>query len=350
MHLFTGLCTAHSNTGCYTIDAMLTDLNINTIIIFRALQLGDLLCSIPAFRALRKNFPKAYIAIAGLPWQKMLVERFPMYFDEFIHFPGYPGLPEQPVKPEATARFLIQMNKRKFDLALQMQGNGSVVNPMIELFGARYTAGYKIEGHYAPDSPYFMPYPQGISEIHRHLELMKHLGLTVDGDDLEFPITEQDGKASTLSSFGLSPNQYICVHAGSRGSYRQWPPEYFAEAAQRCTEKGYKIVLTGTADEMNVVMQVASSMKVEPVIAAGKTDLGSMAVLLKSSGGLISNCTGVSHVASALKVKSVVISMDGEPERWAPLNRELHYMIDWTKNQDKEAVMRIVDEQFASAI
>lgn len=328
---------------------MLTELNINTIVIFRALQLGDLLCSIPAFRSLRKNFPNAHIAIAGLPWQKMLVERFPKYFDEFIHFPGYPGLPEQTVKPEVTARFLLQMNKRKFDLAIQMQGNGSVINPMIELFGTHYTAGYCIDGHYKPNSPYFMPYPQGISEIHRHLELMKFLGLTIDGDHLEFPITEKDNNAFALSSLGLTQNQYICVHAGSRGSYRQWPPEYFAEAAERCTDKGYKVVLTGTADEMDVVSQVASHMKKKPVIAAGKTDLGAMAVLLKSSCGLISNCTGVSHVASALKVKSVVISMDGEPERWAPLNHELHHMIDWTKKQDKEAVMRIVDEQFASA-
>lgn len=328
---------------------MLLKQKIKSIVVFRALQLGDLLCSIPAFRALRKNFPGAHIAIVGLPWQKMLRDRFPNYFDEFIQFPGYPGLPEQPVDTVATSRFLMEMNERKFDVAIQMQGNGSVVNPMVELFGAEITAGFFIEGHYKPDTPYFMRYPEGISEIHRHLALMHYLGLEDDGDHLEFPITEKDRQDLSSSLPGISRKKYICVHAGSRGAYRQWPPKYFAEAAERCTEKGYDIVLTGTSDELSIVNEVAAHMHHKPVIAAGKTSLGAMAALLKNAGGLISNCTGVSHVASALKVKSVVISMDGEPERWAPLNNNIHSTIDWIKQPDYDLVMRTVDERFASA-
>jgi ADP-heptose:LPS heptosyltransferase len=325
---------------------MLPRQEIQSIIIFRALQLGDLLCSMPAFRALRTAFPQAHIAITGLPWQKTLLERFPAYFDEFILFPGYPGLPEQPVNAETVTRFLLDVNERKFDFALQMQGNGSIVNPMVELFGAKYTAGYFEEKDYTPSSAFFLKYPDGISEVHRHLRLMNHLGIDSTGDDLEFPLTESDYRDLQSIPIDIFEGRYICVHPGSRGSYRQWPPESFANAAEQCISKGYDIVLTGTPNELDIVNEVNEFLNGKAVIAAGKTNLGSMGALLKNSGGLISNCTGVSHMASALQVKSVVISMDGEPERWAPLNTTRHFMIDWLKHPDHQLVTRTIHEHF----
>ncbi|MBO9571443.1 MAG: glycosyltransferase family 9 protein [Chitinophagaceae bacterium] len=320
---------------------------INSIIIFRALQLGDLLCPVPAFRALRLAYPDAHIAIAGMPWMKSFVERFADYIDEFIWFPGYPGLPEQEVDAKKTIGFLNEIAERKFDLALQMQGNGTIVNPMVKLFNAKYTAGYCIPNDYCPDKELFILYPEGISEIHKHLFLMNHLGIDLQGDHLEFPVTDKDVEDLSSASFYFPGEKYICVHPGSRGADRRWPPEYFARLADRCAANGRKIILTGTKEEIDIVNRVASCMKSKPLIAAGKTNIGAMAALLKNAEGLICNCTGVSHIAAALRTKSVVISMDGEPERWAPLNKDIHYTIDWTKTPDIDLVQHSMDIQFS---
>jgi ADP-heptose:LPS heptosyltransferase len=322
--------------------------NIRSVSILRALQLGDLLCSVPALRALRNALPQAHISIMGMPWMKSFVERYSHYLDEFIWFPGYPGLPEQPVHPQATADFITEMIKRNFDLAIQMQGNGSIINPLIALLGANQIAGYCRMDDYCPDSSLFITYPNGISEIHRHLTLMQHLGFPSASDHLEFPITGKDIDDLKNTGISIEHGKYICVHPGSRGTWRQWPAAYFARVADECAEKGWQIVLTGTKEEMPIVEEVISNMVSEPIVAAGKTSLGAIGALLKNAAGLISNCTGVSHIASALKTKSVVISMDGEPERWAPLNSALHIMIDWTKNEDVEKVSAAVDEHFAS--
>ncbi len=57
---------------------------------------------------------------------------------------------------------------------------------------------------------------------------------------------------------------------------------------------------------------------------------------------LIANCTGVSHIAAAVKTPSVIISMDGEPERWSPVNKNLHHVIDWTKDPHFDSVFNAV--------
>lgn len=317
--------------------------DIKKIIVFRALQLGDMLCFIPAMRALRKAYPNAHITLAGLPWAKSLTDRFNKYFDDFIWFPGYPGLPEQPLNPLEFSKFLTDVQQQQFDLALQMQGNGYLVNPMVELFNAKYTAGFCKPGDYAPNTGYFFPYPGYGHEAERHLLLMDFLGIEPDGYDLEFPLTEADQGEFDKLNLPIKPKQYVCIHPGSRGSWRQWPIEHFAAIADHCIRNGYKAVITGTKDEQTIVDQVISNMKYEPVNTAGKTSLGAIGVLIKNAAALVSNCTGVSHMAAAFKTPSIVISMDGEPERWGPINKKIHHTINWLKDPGYEHVQQKTD-------
>ncbi|HEY9002355.1 MAG TPA: glycosyltransferase family 9 protein [Mucilaginibacter sp.] len=313
---------------------------IKKIAIFRALQLGDMLCAIPAIHALRNAYPNAEITLLGLPWAKWLVERFDSYFDRFIHFPGFPGLPEQAFDPIAFAEFLPMIQKEQFDLVLQMQGNGSIVNSMIELFGAKHTAGFCIDGHYAPDNDLFMSYPDQGSEIDRHIALMEFLGIPSQGNALEFPLNAMDFQELDYLALPIEKGRYVCIHPGSRGAWRQWPTEHFAALGDFCHEQGYKVVVTGTKDESNITSEVIGQMSYEPIDVTGKTSIGAVAALIKDSALLISNCTGVSHIAAALRTPSIVISMDGEPERWGPINKQLHRTINWLQTPDFDHVFR----------
>lgn len=313
---------------------------IKKIAVFRALQLGDMLCTIPAMKALRFAYPTAEITLIGLPWAKSFTERFQMYFDKFIHFPGYPGLPEQQLNPPAFTAFLDEVQTQNFDLALQMQGNGSVINPMVELFGAKYTAGYSKDGHYAPNNGLFMPYPDHGHEIERHIMLMEFLGIESQGTNLEYPLTTEDYNALDELNLDITPKQYVCIHPGSRGSWRQWPVKYFAALADYCIEQGYNAVITGTNDETVIIDDVTSHMRYKPINTAGRTSMGAVGVLIQNAAMLVSNCTGVSHIASAFKTPSIVISMDGEPQRWGPLDKRVHRTINWLQSPDFHSVFR----------
>lgn len=319
---------------------------VKKIAIFRALQLGDMLCAVPAIRALRASYPDAEITLLGLPWAKSFTERFKDYIDRFIWFPGYPGLPEQEFSAPVFCTFLEKMIGEEFNLILQMQGNGTIVNPMIELLGAEYSAGYFKEGIYAPDNGLFMEYPNYGHEAERHVKLMEFLGIPPLGTDLEFPLTARDYADFNETALPIEEKKYVCIHPGSRGAWRRWPPDYFARLADIVAGQGFTPVLTGTSDELDIVNAVVSHMFHPPVIAAGKTSMGAVAVLIAKAFALISNCTGVSHIAAALKTPSVVISLDGEPDRWAPQNRSLHDVIDWTVNPDFNLVSDAVERLF----
>ncbi|MGX5820335.1 glycosyltransferase family 9 protein [Chitinophaga lutea] len=303
-----------------------------TIAVFRALQLGDMLCAVPALRALRTAFPATHIALIGLPWAAGFVQRFSRYLDELILFPGYPGLPEQPPDAAGICTFLASMRRRRFDLLLQMQGNGSIVNPLMHQLGATVTAGFRQpEEQSIPGL--FLEYPDTLHEIDRHLALMRYLGIPASGRELEFPYD----KRVLLPRL---PSPYICVHPGSRNAARQWPPVYFAALADHFAAAGYHIVLTGTEDEMPLAENTAAMMRYSPSNLAGRTTPDGMAALLEGAAALFSNCTGVSHMAAALRTPSVIISMDGEAFRWAPLDKSLHRTIDWTREQDYSVVLQ----------
>ncbi|MBO9632025.1 MAG: glycosyltransferase family 9 protein [Chitinophagaceae bacterium] len=297
------------------------------IAILRALQLGDLLCSIPAIRALRAALPEAEISLLGLPWSVGFVKRFPHLFDRHIHFPGYPGLPEQPFILEQWEAFVKDMQAESFDLIIQMQGNGSIVNDFLPMLGSTQIAGFRPPFNCTP-SPWFMDYPDHIYEVLRHMALMNFLGFPARDPEMEFPVSSADHeKLKTI--LPASERPYVCVHPGSRAGWRQWPPAHFAMLADICAKAGYSVVLTGTRDEQPITAEVRKWMKQEAIDLAGATDLGLVAALISDAALLISNCTGVSHIAAATHTPSLVISMDGEPNRWGPLNRDRHTVIDW---------------------
>src|SRR5690242_177756 len=174
------------------------------VLVLRALQLGDMLCAVPALRAFRAAWTDAQIVLVGLPWARAFVERFDRYLDGFREFPGYPGLPEREPAIGEIPAFLAAVEAERFDLALQLHGSGLIVNPLLMLLGATRVAGFYPAGQWCPDPESFRPWPERGLEIRRLLSLAEFLGIPTQGEGLEFPIREAD-RASLASIMGAEP-------------------------------------------------------------------------------------------------------------------------------------------------
>lgn len=311
--------------------------------VFRALQLGDMLCAVPALRALRGGEPDAEIILIGLQWAEDFVERFGKYVDRFIQFPGWPGLPEQTYFPERVTEFLEAMQKERLDLAIQMQGNGNITNSLVNLFGARHTAGHYQLGNFCPNPSYYLPYPERIREADKFLRLMEYLGMPNLGDELELPTTEEEKLEfqAFAKKYKLKLGEYVCLHPGARAEDRRWGAEKFARLAEYILKLGWQVAITGTREEKELTSEIEELTGRKIINLAGKTSLGLLANLIANSRLLVSNDTGVSHVADAVKAPSVVIFGSSDPKVWAPKDRKLHRVVLW---EQARSMSRVIGE------
>lgn len=296
------------------------------IAVFRSLPgLGDFLCVVPALRALRAALPKAHIVWIGLPNVREWVERFSLYIDEFVEFPGYVGLPEQSPMLDRLPDFLTEMRQRNFNLAIQMHGSGVITNEVTIALGAQQTAGFFLVDRKCPNPNFYLPFDESESEIRRYLRLLEFLGIPTQSEELEFPLTQTDRQEwQSLAVDDFYRRQYGCIHAGASVASRRWAAGNFAAVGDFMAEMGLQVVLTGSASEWELADTIAHKMKAPAVNLAGRTSLGALAALLSESQLLVCNDTGVSHLAAALRVPSVVVFSGSDLQRWAPLDRVRH--------------------------
>ncbi|HKO88440.1 MAG TPA: glycosyltransferase family 9 protein [Burkholderiales bacterium] len=297
--------------------------SIRNIAVFRALQLGDLLCTVPAMRALRAAYPAARITLIGLPWAADFVRRFP-YVDELMAFPGFPGLPEREPDLDALPDFFIDAQMRQFDLAIQMHGSGGIVNLIVGSLGAKAVFGYRPDPAAVP--AHFPVWPTGTHEILIYLQLMEAMGIASCGTALEFPIhpPEREELAAVLATESNIVRPYVCVHAGARLPSRRWPVDAFAAVADAIADLGFEIVLTGSGEEREIGETLQRRMRHPARNLVGRTSMGASAALVAEARLVVCNDTGISHIATAVGTPSVVVSSGADVRRWAPLDTGKH--------------------------
>lgn len=295
------------------------------VLVLRALMLGDMLAAVPALRALRRGLPGAEITVVGLPWARDLLARY-RYVDRFLEFPGFPGLPEVPWDWERLREFTNQARAYRYDLVLQMHGDGRLTNAFVHAIGGRLTAGF----YESPQSRAFLdlglPYRRGEHEVLRLLSLLQALGIPPSGTHGEFPILpHEEAEIDRVEEVRGLHRPIVALHPGCRLPSKRWSAEGFASVARELVLRtGASVVLLGSQDELYLVRQVQTMAGVPAVNLAGRTSLGGLAALIRRADLFVGNDSGPAHLAVALNVPSVAIYRQSAVDTWAPLDRSRH--------------------------
>ncbi len=153
--------------------------------------------------------------------------------------------------------------------------------------------------------------------------------LDADRPELRLPPADV-GQA--LSELGLQRGAYVVFAPGAEyGPAKRWPAAHFAELAQKL---GLPVVLLGSGKEAALCEDIAAPVNAlragQCLNFAGKTTLLQALCVIAAAKSLVSNDSGLMHVAAAFGVPQVAIFGSSSPLHTPPLNAQATVL--WLKN------------------
>ncbi len=282
------------------------------VLLLRALGLGDFLTGVPAYRAVRRAFPRHRIVLAAPAGLAGLVPATGV-IDDLL-----PAAELEPVAWPGPAP----------DVAIDLHGRGPASHRLLAAlrphrlitFGGRYGGGFA--------GP---PWRPGEHEVARWCRLCSESGIPADPADLRLQAVPHGAVppplVATLSPVHGGPGPTL-VHPGAAAPSRRWPADRFAAVARELTGRGHDIVITGSAAERPLALEVARRAGLPRRSAlAGRTTLAALAALAASARLIVSGDTGLAHLASAYARPSVVLFGPVPPAEWGPPAHSRHQVL-----------------------
>jgi heptosyltransferase-2 len=142
-----------------------------------------------------------------------------------------------------------------------------------------------------------------------------------------------DRVARLLAQRGLAPRSYVAMAPGAEfGPAKCWPAEHFADLARRLhADRGLTVVLLGSPKEAELAARIARLAGPGCLALAGSTDLDEAMALIAGAAGLVSNDSGLMHVAAAFGLPQVAVFGSSSPEHTPPLNARARVL--WLKHE-----------------
>ena len=267
-----------------------------TLLVLRALGLGDLLTSVPVLRALAGAFPD-HLRILAAPSALAPLAALTGAVDEVVD--------TAPLAP-------LDCTPGRVDIAVNLHGKGPQSHRV--LLAARPRRLISYANPEVPESADGPPWHEGEHEVARWCRLLEAYGIPADPDLLDIDLPPELLAAAPDTERGAT-----LIHPGAASNARRWPVERFAAVARSESERGRRVVITGGPEEVDLAYAVARRAQLETsAVYAGRTGLLELAALVALADRVVCGDTGVAHLATALRTPSVVLFGPVPPTEWGP--------------------------------
>lgn len=307
---------------------------INRILVFAYHGLGNFIMYTPALRALRERYPDARIDLQvgnNTGCEEVLAGS--SFFDNIYNLPYRAGL-------RAWISRAREIRRTRYDLTInEFHSHSWKLAVIVAASRAPFRAGHVTSpgwSHQFSRFSFVFNIPVAMREdeheVERYMDLVAAAGAArrkLDAAETFIHLRDIDRQFARdfLEKAGISESVTVVgIQPGTSPSMRwkQWPVERFRQLVERIhTEMPEaRIILFGSPAELPMIEEMARGMESKVIMAAGRTTIKQVAALIEQCDMLVSNDSGLMHVAVAARTPVIAIYGPTDIRRTAPLGAD----------------------------
>ncbi len=272
------------------------------------------------FITLKQRNPDASIDVLAPPWSIPLLERMPEVNQALVMPLGHGQF-------DLAARFKlgIQLRAAAYQQAIVLPNSWK--SALIPFFaGIPRRTGYRGEMRWG-----LLNDIRTLDKSRLRMTVQRFVALGLEANTITAPIyqfpklaIEPERHQLVCEKFQLNtPKKILALCPGAEyGPAKRWPVTHFAEVARQMHRLGWEVWLIGSEKDNSIAEQIADLSAGVCVNFAGRTSLGEAVDLLSFAQVVVSNDSGLMHVAAALDKPVVAIYGSSDPGFTPPLHAQ----------------------------
>lgn len=326
------------------------------ILILGPAWVGDMVMAQSLFKTLKASNPNCTIDVAAPAWTLPLLERMP-------EVSGKIALPFKHGE-------LAFWQRVAFGKSLKNQGytQSIILTNSLKSAILPWAAGIAKRTSFLGEMRYGLindVRPLDKSQLKKTVERFVYLGLA-KGESLPAEIPNPTLVANHAAALAVLAKLNFVFNTNSKtlglcpgaeyGEAKRWPTEYYAEVANHALNNGWQVMLFGSDKDVPVTQQINLITQNRCIDLGGKTKLGEAIDVMSLCDTVVSNDSGLMHVAAALikeneaHKKLIAIFGSSDPYHTPPMSSQavIEYLkLDCSPCFKRECPLVKPDQQLA---
>jgi heptosyltransferase-2 len=279
---------------------------------------GDMMMAQSLLKVLKHQHPRAMIDVLAPTHLSGLLQRMPEVHDIIPH-----NFKHRQLDWRARYRLGMQLRAQQYQQAIVLPNSWkSALIPFWANIPQR--TGYLGEWRYGVLNDIRASDPLLIRQtVKQYVHLAAAPGHTWTENFFPHPHLSPAHVEYTLQKLRLTrPKSLLILCPGAEyGLAKQWAAEYFAIVGKRKAEQGWQVWILGAAKEAVLGAKIAALSGDAAINLCGETQLGEAVDLLSLATAVVTNDSGLMHVAAALNKPLIAIYGSSDSSKTPPLTQ-----------------------------